>query len=107
MLTSERENLPSPTRPTFVDLDNVGTHDQVKRPRVIDPDKTSSSNWTLEATTSSRTPSTDNHSATDQVKCPRVIDPDRTSRSNWSSSRMPSDIHFVAVDSSSTLLEPT
>eukprot|EP00253_Pinus_taeda_P029986 PITA_29986 len=43
MLTSERENLPSPTNPAFVDLDGVGTPD---------PDRTSSS-----AAASSTTPS--------------------------------------------------
>eukprot|EP00253_Pinus_taeda_P018765 PITA_18765 len=49
MLTNERENLPSPTKPAFVDLDGlVGTNDKVKRPTVTvtppqDPDKPSSS----------------------------------------------------------------
>jgi hypothetical protein len=28
MLTSERENLPSPTKPAFVDLDGAGTPDK-------------------------------------------------------------------------------
>jgi len=45
MLTSKRENLPSPTKPAFIDLDSVGTPDQIKRI------------WPWEAATS------DNHSA--------------------------------------------
>jgi len=58
MLTSERENLPSPTKPPFVELDSVvGLHDQVKRPTINatppqDPNKASSS-----AATSSTRPS--------------------------------------------------
>eukprot|EP00253_Pinus_taeda_P031452 PITA_31452 len=52
MLTSERENIPSPRKPAFVDLDGLGTRHQDKRRRVIDGDKTSSS-----AATSSTTPS--------------------------------------------------
>jgi hypothetical protein len=62
MLTSEREHLPSPTSPAFTELDNVGIPDQVERPRVIDPHKTSSSNWSSKAATYSRKPS-DIHSA--------------------------------------------
>eukprot|EP00253_Pinus_taeda_P013826 PITA_13826 len=30
ILTSERENLPSPTKPAYIDLDSVGTPDQIK-----------------------------------------------------------------------------
>jgi len=62
MLTSDRENLPSPTKPAFIDLDSAGAPNEVKRPRVIDPDKASSSNWSSEAATSFTTPS-DIHSA--------------------------------------------
>eukprot|EP00253_Pinus_taeda_P024522 PITA_24522 len=57
MLTSERENIPSPRKPAFVDVDGVGTRDHVKRGKMIEPDRTSSS-----AATSSTTPS-DIHSA--------------------------------------------
>lgn len=53
MLTSEREDLPSPTKPAFIDLDDVGVPNVGKRGRVIDPDKASSSNWSSEAPTSS------------------------------------------------------
>jgi len=62
MLTSDRENLPSPTKPAFIDLDSAVAPNEVKRPRVIDPDKPSSSNWSSEAATSFTTPS-DIHSA--------------------------------------------
>lgn len=43
MLTSEREDLSSPTRPVFIDVDNVAKSHQLQRPRVVDPDKASSS----------------------------------------------------------------
>jgi len=51
MLTNEPQNLPSPTKPAFIDLDSVvGVHDQVKHPVMNvtpqDPDKTSSSSAT-------------------------------------------------------------
>jgi len=48
MLTSERENLPSPTGPAFVDLNAAGAAYQIRHGRVIDPDS---------AATSSATPS--------------------------------------------------
>eukprot|EP00253_Pinus_taeda_P015957 PITA_15957 len=47
MLTSEKENVASPTRPTLTDLDVVNLLEQVEPGRVIDPQKTS------KATTSS------------------------------------------------------
>jgi hypothetical protein len=46
MLTSEREHLPSPTMPAFIDLDSVAAPGQVKRGKVIDPDKSSSTTAT-------------------------------------------------------------
>eukprot|EP00253_Pinus_taeda_P007682 PITA_07682 len=57
MLTSKREDLPSPTKPAFIDLDGVGVPNVGKRAKVIDPDKASSSNWSSEAPTSSSAPS--------------------------------------------------
>jgi len=62
MLTSEREHIPSPTKPAFVDLDSeLGAPDQVEPARITprqDPDNTSSSTQSLEAATYPRRPST-------------------------------------------------
>jgi hypothetical protein len=52
MLTSEREHLPSPTRPAFIEPDSVAAPGQV-----IDPDKSSST------TATSYTTALDIHSA--------------------------------------------
>jgi hypothetical protein len=69
MLTSEREHLPSPTRPAFIDLDAAGAAHQLKRGRVIDPDRTSSS-----AASSSTTPS-DVHSAAADPNASSILEP--------------------------------
>jgi serine/threonine protein kinase len=69
MLTSEREHLPSPTRPAFIDLDAAGAAQQLKRGRIIDPERTSSS-----AATSSTTPS-EIHSAAADPNASSILEP--------------------------------
>eukprot|EP00253_Pinus_taeda_P010774 PITA_10774 len=54
MLTNEREHdLPSPTRPAFIDLDSGGAHRKLKRPAPHNPDGTSSSGTATSSTTNS------------------------------------------------------
>lgn len=54
MLTNELEHdLPSPTRPAFIDLDLGGAHRKLKRPAPHNPDGTSSSGTATSSTTNS------------------------------------------------------